>query len=57
MSESDMSTFISEIISTLPAAPKIYDTIRLVNSGQAATAEEMEILEIGKNQCAASTTT
>jgi hypothetical protein len=41
----------------LPAAPQIYDTIRLVNSGQPATAAEMETLEIGKNQCAASTTT
>ncbi|MFM9134019.1 MAG: hypothetical protein ACKOT0_01045 [bacterium] len=40
---------------TLPAAPDFYDTIRLVNSGKAATAEEIETLEIGKNQCAAST--
>ena len=44
-----------EIVGTLPAAPDFYDTIRLVNAGQAATAEEIETLEIGKNQCAATT--
>jgi hypothetical protein len=31
------------------------EAIRLVNAGQAATAEEIETLEIGKNQGAAST--
>jgi hypothetical protein len=50
-----MERFIEEIVATLPAAPDFYDTIRLVNAGQAATAEEIETLEIGKNQCAAST--
>ena len=55
MTEDDMARFIEEIIGTLPAAPDFYDTIRLVNAGQAATAEEIEILEIGKNQCAATT--
>lgn len=55
MSVEDMERFIEEIVSTLPAAPDFYDTIRLVNAGQAATAEEIETLEIGKNQCAAST--
>ena len=55
MSVEDMEHFIEEIVSTLPAAPDFYDTIRLVNAGQAATAEEIETLEIGKNQCAAST--
>ena len=55
MSVEDMEQFIEEIVSTLPAAPDFYDTIRLVNAGQAATAEEIETLEIGKNQCAAST--
>lgn len=57
MSEADMAAFVREIVTSLPATPQIYDTIRLVNSGQPATAAEMETLEIGKNQCAASTTT
>ncbi|MFM1964987.1 MAG: hypothetical protein RL134_712 [Actinomycetota bacterium] len=55
MSMADMERFIEEIVASLPAAPDFYDTIRLVNAGQAATAEEIETLEIGKNQCAAST--
>ena len=55
VTEEDMAAFIEEIVGTLPAAPDFYDTIRLVNSGRAATAEEIETLEIGKNQCAAST--
>jgi glyoxylase-like metal-dependent hydrolase (beta-lactamase superfamily II) len=55
MTVEDMERFIEEIVATLPAAPDFYDTIRLVNAGQAATAEEIETLEIGKNQCAAST--
>jgi glyoxylase-like metal-dependent hydrolase (beta-lactamase superfamily II)/rhodanese-related sulfurtransferase len=56
LSEADLVAFVQEIVTSLPAAPDTYDTIRLVNSGQAATAEEIEFLEIGKNQCAASTT-
>ena len=55
MTVEDMERFIEEIVTTLPAAPDFYDTIRLVNAGQAATAEEIQTLEIGKNQCAAST--
>ena len=58
LSEADLVTFVQEVITSLPSAPDTYDTIRLVNSGrQAATADEIEFLEIGKNQCAASTTT
>lgn len=55
MSQADMVAFIEEIVATLPKAPDSYDTIRLVNSGRPATAEEVETLEIGRNQCAAST--
>ncbi len=55
MTVEDMERFIEEIVSTLPAAPDFYDTIRLVNAGQEATTEEIQTLEIGKNQCAAST--
>ncbi len=58
LSEADMAKFIQEVITSLPSAPDTYDTIRLVNSGRKdATADEIEFLEIGKNQCAASTTT
>jgi glyoxylase-like metal-dependent hydrolase (beta-lactamase superfamily II)/rhodanese-related sulfurtransferase len=58
LSEADLTAFIEQIITSLPAAPDAYDTIRLANSGrQEASAEQLEILEIGKNQCAASTTT
>ena len=58
LNEEDMATFIQEVIASLPSAPETYDTIRLVNSGrQEASADEIEFLEIGKNQCAASTTT
>ena len=55
MTVGDMERFIEEIVATLPAAPDFYETIRLVNAGPAATAEEIQTLEIGKNQCAAST--
>ncbi|MBI1349689.1 MAG: MBL fold metallo-hydrolase [Actinomycetales bacterium] len=58
LNEEDMARFIQEVITSLPSAPETYDTIRLVNSGRKeATADEIEFLEIGKNQCAASTTT
>jgi hypothetical protein len=55
VSVDDMESFIEEIITSLPSAPDFYDTIRRVNSGHPATLEEIETLEIGKNQCAAST--
>lgn len=58
LNEADLVKFVEEVVTSLPSAPDIYDTIRLVNSGrQKASADEIEFLEIGKNQCAASTTT
>jgi len=58
LNEADMVRFVEEVITSLPSAPDIYDTIRLVNSGrQSVSTDEIEFLEIGKNQCAASTTT
>lgn len=58
LNEADLVKFVEEVVTSLPSAPDIYDTIRLVNSGrQKASADEIEVLEIGKNQCAASTTT
>lgn len=56
LNEEDLVKFVEEIVGTLPSAPDFYDTIREVNSGKKVSAEEIEILEIGKNQCAASTT-
>ena len=57
MSEEDMVAFVKEIVSSLPSAPDFYDTIREVNAGKQVSEEEIETLEIGKNQCAAPTTT
>lgn len=57
LNEKDLEKFIQEVIDTLPSAPETYDRIRRVNSGEIANADEIEFLEIGKNQCAASTTT
>lgn len=56
LSEEDLVAFVKEIVTSLPSAPDTYDTIREVNAGKKVSAEEIEFLEIGKNQCAASTT-
>jgi glyoxylase-like metal-dependent hydrolase (beta-lactamase superfamily II)/rhodanese-related sulfurtransferase len=56
LNEEDLVKFVDEIVSTLPSAPDTYDTIRAVNAGKQVSADEIEILEIGKNQCAASNT-
>lgn len=56
LSEEDLVAFVQEIVTSLPSAPDTYDTIREVNAGKKVSAEEIEFLEIGKNQCAASTT-
>ncbi len=56
MQEGDLAKFVEEIVGSLPSAPETYDTMRAINAGKVATAEEIEFLEIGKNQCAASTT-
>lgn len=56
LNERAMERFVEEIVTSLPAAPEVYDTIRLVNSGQLAPPEdEVDILDVGRNQCAAST--
>lgn len=56
MNEDDLVKFVNEIVTSLPAAPDTYDTIRAVNAGKHVSLDEIEFLEIGKNQCAASTT-
>ncbi len=56
LNEQAMERFVEEIVTSLPAAPDFYDTIRAVNAGQLAPpADEVDILDVGKNQCAAST--
>lgn len=57
LNEMALERFVEEIVSSLPEAPEAYDTIRLVNAGRLAPPEEeMDILDVGRNQCAASTT-
>lgn len=57
LNERAMERFVEEIVNSLPSAPETYDTIRLVNAGKLAPPEdEMDELDVGRNQCAASTT-
>ena len=57
LNEAAVERFVEEIVATLPDAPAVYDTIRLVNAGQLRPPEEeLEVLDVGRNQCAASTT-
>lgn len=56
LNEEAVEKFVEEIVTSLPAAPPSYDTIRLVNAGKVAPPEdEVDILDVGRNQCAAST--
>lgn len=56
LNEKAMEKFVLEIVTSLPAAPDAYDTIRRVNAGQLVPPDdEMDILDVGRNQCAAST--
>ncbi len=56
LNERAIERFVEEIVSTLPEAPEAYDTIRLVNAGQLRPPEdELSVLDVGRNQCAAST--
>ena len=56
LNERAIERFVEEIVSTLPEAPAAYDTIRLVNAGQLSPPDdELLVLDIGRNQCAAST--
>ncbi len=56
LNERAIERFVEEIVATLPAAPSTYDTIRLVNAGQFHPPEdELTVLDVGRNQCAAST--
>lgn len=56
LNEKAMERFVAEIVTSLPAAPDVYDTIRLVNAGKVTPPEdEVDVLDVGRNQCAAST--
>ncbi len=56
LNERAIERFVEEIVTSLPAAPEAYDTIRRVNSGLLAPPEdEIDVLDVGRNQCAAST--
>ncbi len=56
LNEKAMERFVDEIVTSLPSAPDFYDTIRQVNAGQLTPPEdEVDELDVGRNQCAAST--
>ncbi len=57
LNEQAIERFVAEIVGSLPAAPDTYDTIRLVNAGKLAPPDdEVDELDVGRNQCAAATT-
>jgi glyoxylase-like metal-dependent hydrolase (beta-lactamase superfamily II) len=57
LNETAIERFVEEIVGSLPHAPESYETIRLVNAGKVAPPEdELDVLDVGRNQCAASTT-
>lgn len=56
LNERAMERFVEEIVTSLPSAPEVYETIRAVNAGAVAPPEdEIDVLDVGRNQCAAST--
>lgn len=55
LSEAAIEAFVEEIVTSLPAAPETYDTIRKVNAGLQLPEDELDVLDVGRNQCAAST--
>ncbi len=56
LNESATEKFMEEIVTSLRAAPDSYDTIRFVDAGNVAPAEEeIGVLDVARNQCAAST--
>ncbi|HET8559517.1 MAG TPA: MBL fold metallo-hydrolase [Marmoricola sp.] len=57
LNEQAMERFVEQIVSSLPQAPESYDTIRAVNAGKLAPPpDELDVLDVGRNVCAASTT-
>jgi glyoxylase-like metal-dependent hydrolase (beta-lactamase superfamily II) len=57
LNERAMERFVEQIVTSLPHAPESYDTIRAVNAGKVAPPDdELDVLDVGRNVCAASTT-
>jgi glyoxylase-like metal-dependent hydrolase (beta-lactamase superfamily II) len=57
LNEKAMERFVEQIVGSLPQAPESYDTIRAVNAGKLAPPpDELDVLDVGRNVCAASTT-
>lgn len=57
LNEQAMERFVEQIVTSLPHAPESYDTIRAVNAGKVAPPDdELDVLDVGRNVCAASTT-
>jgi len=57
LNERAIEQFVQEIVSSLPSAPDTYETIRGINAGRMSRPEdELDILDVGMNQCAAATT-
>lgn len=56
MNEQAIERFIEKIVGSLPSAPDTYETIWAVNAGRVLPDEELDVLDVGRNQCAASTT-
>ena len=50
-----LEDFVDAVKASLSPAPAPYDRIRAVNAGAPADAEELDLLEVGRNQCAART--
>ncbi|KOS54946.1 MBL fold metallo-hydrolase [Rhodococcus rhodochrous] len=56
LNEHAVERFVEQIVNSLPAAPHTYETIRRVNSGQLTPVDdELQVLDVGRNQCAAAT--
>ncbi|MHB1928454.1 MAG: MBL fold metallo-hydrolase [Acidimicrobiales bacterium] len=48
-----LDAFVDAVTATLTPAPEAYERIRAVNAGAVAEPEELDRLEVGRNQCAA----
>lgn len=52
----DEQAFVAQVLASLPSPPASYDRMRAINAGAAAEPDEIEVLEVGRNQCAAAST-
>ena len=49
----EVDRFVEQVVGSLAPAPATYDRIREVNAGAATSEEELDLLEVGRNRCAA----